>query len=194
MSARAPLALYGLVLFFTLAGWCDFAVDPPDTLTEAEALALFKSLEGFIGVGPDDDVDLGPVDTTVPCPLGGEAKVVGTSSAKEVADTLRLAVNAVVTPTGCNVSSDGLTFTVDGDPNMRIQVTTDIIGFESMIIGGGVEGQIKWLLGDRSGYCAMDLPLDATVDLQDLENPQPNGGFQGQMCGHDITLDISLTD
>ena len=191
MSARTRLVFSKLVLTVMLVG-CEDPVDPPDTLTEAEALALFKSLEGFIG--PDDDVDPGPVDTTLPCPLGGEAKVVGTSSAKEIADTLRLAVNAVVTPAGCNLSSDGLTFTVDGDPNMRIRVTTDIIGFESMIIGGGVEGTIKWLLEDRSGDCAMDLPLDATVDLQDLENPQLSGGFQGKMCGHDIALDISLTD
>ncbi|MCY4400314.1 MAG: hypothetical protein OXE96_13390 [Gemmatimonadetes bacterium] len=192
MSVRTPLPLSGLVLIVMLAG-CEDPVDPPDTLTEAEALALFTSLWDGIGFGPDDDVDPGPVDTTVPCPLGGEATVVGTSSADEVGDTLRLEVSAVITPAGCNVSGDGLTFTVDGDPNMRIQMTTDIIGFENIIIGGGVEGKIKWLLGDRSGDCAMDLPLAATVDLSDLENPQPNGGFQGTMCGHDIKLDISLT-
>ena len=49
----------------------------------------------------------GPVDTTVPCPLRAEARVVGTSSADEVGDTLRLEVSAVIKPAGCNVSGTG---------------------------------------------------------------------------------------
>ena len=143
-------------------------------------------------IRPDDDVDPGPVDETVDCPLGGEAKVVGTTSAEAIGDTLRLAVDAVVTPAGCQVAGDGMTFTVDGDPSLRIELNTDIIGFEQVVMAGGVKGDIKWRLDDRSGDCAIDLPLDATVDLSDLENPILTGGYKGKMCGHDVTLDISL--
>lgn len=82
-----------------LAG-CDDPMDPPDTLTEAEALALFKSFEDGLGFGFDYDMEPGPVDTTVACRLGGEARVAGTSTAGEVGDTLRLAVSTMVTPAG----------------------------------------------------------------------------------------------
>ena len=187
MSAR--LALSGLVLTVMLAG-CEDPVDPADTLTEDEALALFKSITEGIPFGPDDDMEPGPVDTTVACPHGGQAKIVGTATAKSVGDTIRAEVEAVVTPSGCQVSGDAMMFTLDGDPSMRTETSVDLIGFEKIIMGGGVEGEIKWQLEDRSGDCAIDLPLNATIDLSDIENPKATGGFKGKMCGHDIQLDI----
>ena len=192
MSAGTRLVLSGLVLTVMLAG-CDDPVEPPDALTEAEALALFKSLEGGIGFGPDDDVDPGPVDMKVACAFGGEARVVGTSSISTAGDTARVAADVMVTPVGCKLSGDGLTFTVDGDPNIRILVTTDIIGFEKMIIGGGAEGKVRWQLGDQSGDCSIHMPLEATMDFSNPEDPKVTGGYSGRMCGHDIDLGISLT-
>ncbi|MDE2764257.1 MAG: hypothetical protein OXQ94_12660 [Gemmatimonadota bacterium] len=105
MSGRTRFALPGLVFAVVLAA-CEDPVDPPDTLTEAEALALFKSITEGLELLPDDDVDPGRVDTTVACPHGGEAKVAGTASARQAGDTLKLALSAVVTPTGCKVSGD----------------------------------------------------------------------------------------
>lgn len=192
MSAKNRLALSGLVLVVALAG-CEDPVDPPDTLTEAEALALFKSITEGLGLLPDDDVDPRPVDTTVACPHGGDARVVGTASAEQVGDTLRLELSAVVTPAGCKVSGDVLTFTVDGDPSMSTETSVDIIGFATVVVGGGMKGKVGWQLEDRSGECTMDLPLDATVGLSEPENPKVTGGYRGRMCGHDIELDISLT-
>ena len=192
MSARTRLVLPGLVLAVLLPG-CDDPVEPPDLLTEAEALALFKSLEDGIGFGPDDDVDPGPVDTTIPCALGGEAKVVGTTSVSTAGDTARVTADVVVTPAGCRVSGDGLTFTVDGDPNIRIQVITDIVGFESITIGGGAEGKVKWRLEDESGECSIYMPLEAAIDFSNPEDPKVTGGYSGRMCGHEIELGISLT-
>ena len=190
MSARNPLALSGLVLTVMAAGCGD---DPPDALNEAEALGLFRSItEGLELVPQDDlgDLEPGPVDTTEPCPLGGEAKFVGTVTARPIADTVRVEIGAVVTPTGCKVSGDGMTFTVDGDPSIRIEVSLDIIAFGKIIMGGGVEGGITWQLEDRSGDCAIDMPLDATVDLSNVDDPLVTRGFRGKMCGHDIRLDI----
>ena len=187
MSARTLLVLTGLVLTVMAAGCED---DPPDALTETEALALFRSITEGLELVPEDDFEPGPVDTTEPCPLGGEAKFVGTVTTKTIADTVRAEIGAVVTPTGCKVSGEGMTFTVDGDPSIRIEVSLDIIAFEKIIMGGGVEGKIEWQLEDRSGDCAIDMPLDATVDLSDLDNPKATGGFKGKMCGHDIQLDI----
>jgi len=181
-----------LAAILALAG-CGDPVDPATPLTEAEALALFKSITEGIGFGPDEDTETGPVDTTVACPLGGQAKIVGAATAKTIADTARAALRAVVTPSGCTVSGDAMTFTVDGDPSMRTVVSVDIIGFEKIVMGGVVEGKVKWQLEARSGACAMNLPLNAAVDLSDPENPKPKGGFQGKMCDHDIRLDVSLT-
>ena len=190
MYARTRLAFSKLVLTVMLVGCGDDPVDPPDALTKDEALALFKSITEGIEFGPDEDMEPGSVDTTKACPLGGQAKIVGTASTRTIADTARAEIKAVVTPTACMVSSDAMTFTVDGDPSMSTETSIDIIGFEKIIIGGGVEGRIEWQLEDRSGDCAMDLPLDATVDLSNLDDPKVTGGFKGKMCGHDIELDI----
>ena len=192
MLARTRLAFSGLVLTVMLAG-CDDPAEPPDALTEAEALALFKSLEGGIGFGPGDDVDPGPVDTKVACALGGEARVVGTTRVGTAGDTARIAADVMVTPVGCKLSGDGLTFTVDGDPNIRILVTTDIIRFENMIVGGGAEGKITWRMGDQSGDCSIHMPLEATIDFSNPEDPKVTGGYSGRMCGHDIELGVSLS-
>jgi len=177
-----------------LAGCGDDPVNPPGALTETEALALFKSITEGLELLPADDMEPGPVDITVPCPLAGQAKIVGAVTAESIADTLRLEVEAVVTPAGCRVSGDAMKFTVDGDPSMRFEMSVDLVGFEKAVIGGSLEGKVKWQLEDRSGDCALNLPLDATVDLSDPENPKPAGGYKGKMCGHDIELDISLID
>lgn len=82
---------------------------------------------------------------------------------------------------------------MDGDPSMRIEVSLDIIWLEKITMGGGVGGQIEWQLEDRSGDCAMDLPLDAMVDLSNLDDPKVTGGLEGKMCGHGIKLGIPWT-
>jgi len=172
----------------------DDPVNPVDALTETEALALFKSITEGLELLPGDDMEPGSVDIEVPCPLGGQAKIVGTITVDPVADTIRQEVGAVVTPADCKLSGDAMTFTVDGDPSMRVEMLVDVIAFHTIVIGGGVEGKVKWQLEDRSGECAMDLPLDATVDLSDPENPKATGGYKGKMCGHDIELNVSLID
>lgn len=193
MLTRTRLALPGLVLTAMLGACEDDPVGPTDGLTPTEALSLFKSLGEIPGFSTDPDEDLDPtaVDTTVACLLGGEAKVVGTRSAQVGVGTIEVVLEAVVTPTGCKVSGDGLTFTVDGDPNFRKEVRTDFIDLETIVMAGGVEGKIRWQLEDRSGDCAIDLALDATGDLSDIDNPRVTGGYEGKMCGQDIELDIS---
>jgi len=192
MSARTRLAISGLVLAAVSAG-CDDPVDPSGTLTEAEALALFKSVtEGLelLELGPGEDTEPGPMDTTLACPHGGRARIAGSATGGVVGDTARIVVRAVVTPAGCEVLGDAMMFTVDGDPGLRTELAVDIIGFEKIVMGGGVEGDIRWRLEDRSGDCAIDLPLDATADLSNLDDPEVTGGFKGKMCGHDIQFDI----
>lgn len=188
------LAFSGLVLTVGPAGCGDDPVTLPDALTESEALALFKSITEGLELLPADDMDPGPVDITIPCPLAGQAKIVGTVTAETIADTLRQEVEAVVTPAGCKVSGDAMTFMVNGDPSMRFDMSVDVVGLEKVVIGGRLQGKVKWQLEDRSGDCAMDLPLEATVDLSDPENPRPTGGYKGSMCAHDIELGISLID
>ncbi|MDE2761537.1 MAG: hypothetical protein OXQ94_13755 [Gemmatimonadota bacterium] len=195
MSARTrQTTLSGLVLTVMLAACGDDPVDPVDALTKTEALALFKSITEGLELLPGDDMEPGPVDIAVPCPLGGQAKIVGTITVNPVADTIRQEVEAVVTPTGCKLSGDAMTFTVDGDPSMRVEMSVDVIALQTIVMGGGVEGKVKWQLEDRSGECAMDLPLDATADLSDPTNPKATGGYKGKMCGHDIELDVTLID
>ena len=190
---KNTIALVGIALtLVTLAGCKDDPVDPPDPLTEAEALTLFKALAEGTGFAPDDDMDAATVDTMVACPLGGEAKVVGLGRARQAGDTVRTALEAVVTPAGCKVLGDGVTFTVDGNPSFSIEVIIDIIGFEKLVMGGGVEGTIKWQLEDRSGECTIDLLLNATADLSDPTNLELTGGYTGKMCGHDVEIDVSL--
>ena len=189
---KNTIALFGIALtLVSLAGLNDDPVAPPDPLTEAEALTLFMALAEGTRFDLDDDMDPGPVDMTV-CPLGGEANVVGRVQARAVGDTVRMALDEVVTPVGCKVPGDGMTFTVDGNPSFSIEVLTDIIGFEKLAMGGGVEGAIKWQLEDRSGDCAIDLLLNATADLSDPAGPNLTGDYTGKLCGHDVEIDVSL--
>jgi len=160
-----------------LVGCDDPVVDPLEVPTETEALALFTSLEKVFVPDLPRHVDAGPVDTTVRCPLGGNARVAGTRS--------NGAADLVVTATGCKVSGDGLTFTVNGGP-MRIEVATYVPVMEVIRFEGGVAGRIKWQLGDRSGDCTIDMSLDAEVYFPIPEDPV--GGYKGRMCGHATEL------
>ena len=189
MPTRTRFALSGLVLT-VLVGCGDNPVDPPDTLAEAEALALLESIMEGSGIIPDPPTEPGPWDVTVNCLLGGQTRTVGTY----VEDPARIEMEAVVTPTGCKVSGDGLTYTLDGDPSISIEMTVDIIElFEKFLMTGSWDGKVKWQEWDRSGDCAINLSFDVMVDLSDPGDPKSTGSFKGKMCGHDVELGIPTT-
>lgn len=167
---------------------CEGPVEPPDSLTQAEALALFQAITAGLELGLEywDPPEPGAFDGTESCPIGGQVRLAGTITAEAIADTARIELAAVLTPTGCKVSWDELAFTVDGDPSISVELTMDLIGLERVVLGGGFEGKVRWQLGDRSGDCVMDMTLDAAVDLSDPDNPAETGSYTGEMCGHEI--------
>lgn len=187
-----PIALSGIALIVMLAGCRGDPANPPGALTKAEALILLRGIAQF----PLSWSSVASVDTAIACPLGGEAKLVGTSSGTTVGDTVRRASDHVVTPSGCKLD-DGIAFTVDGDPSFRQETNTDYIYTEGnslmrVVRSGGMEGLVKWQVEDRNGDCAINLPLNATWDRSDPDNPRWTGGYKGKMCGHDIDLGLIL--
>ncbi|MDE2764495.1 MAG: hypothetical protein OXQ94_03860 [Gemmatimonadota bacterium] len=188
-AARAALMAIGFTVL--LAGCGDDPVKPAATLTEAEAGALFKAM-GTLGVLDDDAEPGASVDTTLACPGGGEARIVGSAKDRTSGDTIRLDIVTVVTPAGCVVTGDGRQFTVDGDPSVRIETNIEVVALRNSTLTGGVEGDVEWTLADRSGTCAIDLELDAAVDLSDPASPAVTGGWEGKLCGHDVKLPLTV--
>ena len=191
MSARTRLTLPGLVFTVMLAG-CE---DPPDTLTRTDAVALLMATRHMVFDVSERVAEFVPVvDTAVTCTGGGQAKVVGTATSDIIEDTVRIEEVAVITPTGCRVGVWYTSFTVDGAPGIRREVSVEIVGHQVTIIGGRAEGTVNWQQGDRSGECAMNLVLDATVLPPPGDSGLPAGSIKGNMCGHQIELPHSVID
>ena len=175
-----------------LAACSDSTTEPEEPLTEAEAIALLQGIRGIMG---DSILIAGTVTQSgaaVECPLGGQVAATIDVTLEPRGDTVRVVMEATLTPSGCRFTSRGLEFTVDGNPNVHIRGVITSLGLDEEI---GVEnhttGVVDWELDDRSGTCVIDMELDAILDLSGSE-PNGTGTDTGMMCG--MTIELTTED
>src|SRR5690606_4917935 len=105
----------------------------------------------------------------------------------EEAESLDYDAQGSLTHEECSFEHEGLTFTVDGDPNLSF--ATRVVVTESVFepITESVEGAFEWSASDgRSGRCVVE--LSKVTDL--MEKKQT---LQGELCGHTIEQEITWT-
>ena len=175
----------GFALTLVLAACEDDMMEPEPELSEEESVALLKGAGALLADTTLEPIHVSQDSIVVPCPLGGQAKLVGAFIAEE-GDTSRLGADFLITPTGCVVAADGLQFTVDPGPALRYQLLVEIIGlFEEVNISGMITGGVDWQLDDRSGNCVMNLTLEA---VPDIVNQTLTGVYKGMLCGHEVEI------
>ena len=160
----------------------------PLTMTEAEAL-----FEGMRTIQQDSTpriIHASEDSLVVACPLGGQVRRTGMLVDGSVADTIRFVSDFTAAPAGCQFSSGGLEFTVDGAPRVRERTVIVFVGFfEHFSIEGSVTGRLDWQLDDRSGSCDIDLVLSGEPDLSSTE-PSVAGVLSGALCGHEAEIEV----
>ena len=190
--SNAPKILPAAIALVLGAGACTETTEPPEPLTEQEAMDL---LDGYRTLLLDDDPNI--ISETaggalIECPLGGRVEFTGSAEEEFVGDTARIILDIRVNPMACVVSGNGTEFTITGDPNIRERISVEIVGFfESFDVSGGTVGTLAWESDDRSGSCDVDLVLSAEPDLSDPDNPGVNGSLSGMLCGHEVEIDVA---
>ena len=186
----------GLVLGVGLvvASCGDSSTEPEDTLTGAEALALLEVAmrQGF-ELTDDLDPEMmtalpgGRMQLTVPCTMGGTVAVtaqlspVGDPGSDDVG--VGAAVNLVHSDCTERHETSGITFTLDGAPEVEMTIEISISTELLFGISGAVDGTVQWATGDgRSGTCLLDVDLATVNDASGL----PTITLTGRACGSEI--------
>ena len=176
----------------------DSSTEPEDSLTGAEALALLE-VAMSPGFELTDQLDAGNVtanvttlpgdamELTIPCSMGGTVTVgaqlnpVGDPGGESVG------VGAVATlvHSGCVEAHEtsGITFTLDGAPEVEMTIELSISPDLLFEISGTVDGTVRWATDDgRRGICGLDVDLDTVSDPSGF----PNITLTGRACGAEI--------
>jgi hypothetical protein len=182
------------------AAACDggSATAPGDArLTQAQALSISRSIYS-IGAGmaggavpsgargariqtaAGSNAFTFTLDTSVPCPAGGNTALAGTlgGSYDAVARTGQVQANLGVTHQSCGVKTDdGATFTLNGDPKIDVGLNA-ASGPNGLTAFHLTEsGAFTWSRGDgSSGRCTVDLTGDLVSGTQNVH-------VTGTFCG-----------
>ena len=181
-SSKSVLVLLALA---TAAAACN-STEPEDTLTMAEAEALYWGSGALL----DEDANLtvagGTGDGIVwECPLGGTVGVDGNLTERMAGDTAFATADVSMSFGGCGFAHDGIQFTVGGQVRQVITFGfTDFAGLAAL--EGSMSGAVDWEVDDRSGPCAIDLVLSASLPLSEA-NP---ARMAGMLCGWDVELPV----
>lgn len=175
-----------LLLGAVAVGCQDNPTEPAEPLTMAETEALYLGISELAQDTAPDFVSVTTAGGVIACPLGGQATV-GVEPPTESAGSLRFVIN--IDPDGCGLSSRGYDFTLDGNPNVRTDVTTTIDASTfAFTMTGSITGGVEWELDDRSGACMIDLVLSAGLDGSG-PGGVPTGTASGMMCDLEVEFD-----
>jgi hypothetical protein len=160
-----------------------------DPLDADEANALFNQLFsiGFGGISsapaPMKAAAAEPIpETTSSCPGGGSVTVSGNVDANSSGGTFDI----TETISGCVVTSDGVAFTVNGDPNIRItgDVTVNQTA-QTVDIDMSMKGGFSYSADDgRSGSCAVDVSISVTGT---------SASVTGTVCGQSVSVSSAFS-
>lgn len=175
-----PLCMVLVTAFFTV-GCEESTTEPAEPLTMQETEALYLGMQHVATDTMPDIVAATADGVVIACPLGGQAAVATDFSEEMAADTARLRTLVTLDPDGCVLSSEGNEFTLDGNPDVRMEIDIAIVGstFE-FLVDGSMTGGVDWQLDDRTGTCMIDLTLEVGV-----ADP-PTTTFSGTMCDHEV--------
>ncbi len=175
------------------AGCSEGTTEPPVTaepLSAAESVALFEAMRAIQSDTAPTIIGGSENSIVIACPMGGQVAITGGVVEESVADTARLTSDFTASPSGCQLSSGEMRFTVDGRPSVRDRTVTTIVGFfEAFTLEGSVTGALDWQSDGRSGSCDIDLTLS--------EAPASSGTgssvaaiLDGTLCGHETRLEL----
>jgi hypothetical protein len=177
-----PKPLTAVLLTALIAIGCeDSTTEPAEPLTLQETEALYLGLQHVAMDTMPEIISATADGAVIACPQGGQLTFSGGTTEEQAVDTARLATNITLVPDGCMLSSEGHTFTLDGNPNVQLEVNITLVGttFE-FLFDGSLTGGVDWQLGDRSGTCMIDLTLEV-----EIAEP-PTSTFSGTMCEHEV--------
>lgn len=189
MTQSKSLPLFA-VLFTVFSGGCEESTtEPAEPLSMQETEALYLGMQQLAGDSTPDIISATPDGAVVACPGGGQITRADEVTEAMAADTARLLTRVTLDPEGCVLSSGGYEFTVDGNPDVQLEVNITIVGstFE-FLFDGSLTGGLDWQLDDRSGTCMIDLTLGVM-----LADP-PAASFSGTMCEHEVEFDATVVE
>lgn len=161
--------------------------EPNIPLSEIETGELLDAMLVVLSdTMPQVTATRGPGDITIACPEGGESRVSFSATDEKVSgDTVSTTTIVNFIPEGCGIMGDrGTRFTLDANPGIDYTITLSIVGFfEDFGVDGGLDGQLDWMVENRSGTCQMDMELELVVD----DDQSAVATLVGNMCGHDLS-------
>ena len=178
------------------------STEPEDSLTGAEALALLEvamnpGLQLTDDVLPDSgpDVPGGDLELTVPCSMGGTVGLTVRFSppAEPDVDGGGVVVSSTLVHSGCieRHETSGITFTLDGAPELEMSIELSISTEFVFQISGTVDGTVRWATDDgRNGSCAIDVALEPGDDPSAILSLT----LTGQACGGQIMESFTTTE
>ena len=170
------------------------STEPEDTLTGAEALALLEvAMRQGLELTNELDLEMmtalpgGGMQLTVPCTMGGTVAVTAQLSPVGDPGGESVGVGAAVTLVHSDCAerheTSGITFTLDGAPDVEMTIELSISSEFLFGISGTVDGTVRWATGDgRSGTCALDVDLGTVNDASGI----PTFTLTGRACGSEI--------
>ncbi|WP_419860706.1 hypothetical protein [Candidatus Palauibacter sp.] len=174
------------------AGCSEGTTEPPATaepLSAAESVALFEAMRAIQSDTAATIIGGSENRIVIACPMGGQVTLTQTVVDESVADTARLTANSTASPSGCQLSSGGTRFTVDGRPGVRERTIITIVGFfEAFNLDGSVTGALDWVSDGRSGSCDIDLTLSEAPDSSGSGSSLA-AVLVGTLCGHETRID-----
>ena len=160
--------------------------EPGEPLSPREAEALLLGMVGLVGDTTGSLISGTLLDGVLACPLGGQASRVVSVTPETSGDTIRSTISFTLDPDRCVLSSGGWEFTLDGNPEFRLEMTTSSTGTDMELeFDILVSGAVDWELDDRRGTCVFDLESGVGV-VQNFADPQFfEEGSTGTVCGVD---------
>ena len=175
------------------AGCSEGTTEPPVTaepLSAAESVALFAAMRAIHNDTAPTIIGGSENSIVIACPMGGQVTLAMSVVEEAVADTVRLTTDSTASPSGCQFSSGGTRFTVDGRPGVRERTIVSFAGlFEAFTLEGSVAGALDWQSDGRSGSCDIDLTLSEAPDSSGTGSSVA-AILAGTLCGHETRLEL----
>ena len=202
MNSRIVRSI-ALAAVFGLGACGDDPVASGDPLSEAEvqdlaAVLLGAAFQGSLGGGFAPAAVDGPqgapysysgsVNTTVPCPMGGNVALSGDASISGDDETQESVISYDVTQShnGCVIEApSGLVFTLTSDMSLNFDAESNPEGFSWT---GSISGSVDWEAEDRQVSCTVNYSFDGSVGT---EASTVTATASGQVCGTSVSEEFS---
>ena len=183
---------------------CDEALVPGE-LTETEAAELaavimestFSNTAGLAQPAQANGPAMVPVefsqsvDTSLPCPMGGNVGVEATVDYYGDTDSQAFELDYSMTQThdGCGATTEnGRQFTLNGSPNLQLDIGIMSEDGQSAAWSGSITGAIDWESEGFEGSCSMTLEFGGSAAGESNANFEMNGS----VCGHSVQQSLSI--